>query len=206
MAANKEKKRSGRPNVTFDSKITDAQRKVLCLINERIQKDGCPPTYKEIAEELGFKSVNSAVCAVKYLSLKGYVEIRKGTNRCIRVLDAAFKNECQPKKDQRVETEVLMHDFMAYRAMYVSSKEELSKRMPEGLTAEQFIVLKMLSAGDVHAEDLAERSGVLATSLSRMLNGLESMGAIKRTTCLIDNRRRLIKIRPQGKQLLRMAK
>lgn len=103
-------------------------------------------------------------------------------------------------------TSTLMGEFMAARALYVSSKEELTKRMPEGLTAEQFVVLKMLSAGDVHADDLAERSGVLAPSLSRMLNDLESIKAIKRTTCRTDSRRRLVKIRPEGKQLLRMAK
>ena len=117
---------------------------------------------------------------------------------------AATKEKSGPGGGKATST--IMGEFMAARALYVSSKEELSKRMPEGLTAERFIVLKMLSAGDVHAEDLAERSGVLTSSLSRMLNDLESMGAIKRTTCHSDNRRRLIKIRPEGKQLLRMAK
>lgn len=82
----------------------------------------------------------------------------------------------------------------------------MARRMPDNLTPEQFVVLKMLSAGEIYADDLAERSGILAPSLSRMLNDLEAIDAISRKQCPTDNRRKLVRILKHGKDLVKAAK
>lgn len=103
-------------------------------------------------------------------------------------------------------TSTIMGEFMAARALCISAKEELAIRMPDNLTPEQFVVLKMLSAGEIYADDLAERSGILAPSLSRMLNDLEAIDAISRKQCPTDNRRKLVRILKHGKDLVKAAK
>lgn len=64
----------------------------------------------------------------------------------------------------------------------------------------------MLSAGEIYADDLAERSGILAPSLSRMLNDLEAIDAISRKQCPTDNRLKLVRILKHGKDLVKAAK
>lgn len=103
-------------------------------------------------------------------------------------------------------TSTIMGEFMTYRAMYVAAKQALAERLPESITAEQFVVLKMLSAGEIYSDDLAERSGILAPSLSRMLNDLEAIDAISRKQCKTDNRRKLVRILKHGKDLVKAAK
>lgn len=103
-------------------------------------------------------------------------------------------------------TSTLMGEFMAARALYTAARDELNKRLPAGITAEQFVVLKMLSAGEVYTDDLAVRSGILSPSLSRMLNDLEAIDAVSRKQCKTDNRRKLVRILEHGKDLVRAAK
>lgn len=115
------------------------------------------------------------------------------------------KNICQGSGGVKT-TSTLMGEFMAARALYVAAKDELTKRLPDELTAEQFVVLKMLQGGPSYADDLAERSGILAPSLSRMLNDLEAIDAISRRHCPTDNRRKLVRILKHGKDLVKAAK
>lgn len=184
-------------------KITEAQQKVLCFISERIEREGLPPTYAEMANELKFKSDNAAFCHVKALAAKGLVEMRESISRGISITADGVR---QLPAKERIDTDQLMADFMAYRAMYTAAREELNKRLPDGITAEQFVVLKMLCAGPVYTDDLAVRSGILPPSLSRMLNDLEEIAAVSRRQCQTDNRRKLVRILKAGKDLVRAAK
>lgn len=115
------------------------------------------------------------------------------------------QNICQAKGGVKA-TSTLMGEFMAARALYVAAKDELTKRLPDGITAEQFVVLKMLQGGPSYADDLAERSGILGPSLSRMLNDLEAIQAVSRRQCQTDNRRKIVRILEHGKNLVRAAK
>jgi len=103
-------------------------------------------------------------------------------------------------------TSTLLTEFLAAKALYTAARAELGKRLPECLTQEQFVILSMLRGGPVYADDLAERSGMLSPSVSRILGDLEGRDAITRLECKTDARRRLVSITDDGKMILREVK
>jgi len=66
--------------------LTDRQNQVLNLIREHIKTTGYPPTLSEIAQALGFRSVNAAKDHLEALARKGAIELSSNTSRGIRVL------------------------------------------------------------------------------------------------------------------------
>ena len=67
--------------------LTDRQAEILKLIKELMEVSGYPPTRAEIAERMGFKSVNAAEQHLRALEKKGAIEIAEGASRGIRVCD-----------------------------------------------------------------------------------------------------------------------
>jgi repressor LexA len=67
--------------------LTDRQALILEIIKEHIEDSGFPPTRAELAEILGFKSVNAAEDHLRALERKGYIEILPGASRGIRLLE-----------------------------------------------------------------------------------------------------------------------
>jgi repressor LexA len=67
--------------------LTDRQSEILRLIRELTEISGYPPTRAEIAERMGFRSVNAAEQHLRALEKKGAIEISSGASRGIRVLD-----------------------------------------------------------------------------------------------------------------------
>lgn len=67
-------------------KLTARQQEVLECIRNSIQNTGFPPTRKDIAQELGFRSANAAEDHLKALARKGVIELVSGTSRGIRLL------------------------------------------------------------------------------------------------------------------------
>jgi repressor LexA len=59
----------------------------LRLVRELTEVSGFPPTRAEIAERMGFKSVNAAEQHLRALEKKGAIEISSGASRGIRVRD-----------------------------------------------------------------------------------------------------------------------
>jgi repressor LexA len=68
--------------------LTDRQSEVLRLIRELTEVSGYPPTRAEIAEKMGFRSVNAAEQHLRALEKKGAIDISSGASRGIRVRDA----------------------------------------------------------------------------------------------------------------------
>jgi repressor LexA len=68
--------------------LTDRQAEILKLIRELTEVSGFPPTRAEIAERMGFRSVNAAEQHLRALEKKGAIEISSGASRGIRVCDA----------------------------------------------------------------------------------------------------------------------
>jgi repressor LexA len=68
--------------------LTERQSEILKLIRELTEMSGFPPTRAEIAEKMGFRSVNAAEQHLRALERKGALEISEGASRGIRVLDA----------------------------------------------------------------------------------------------------------------------
>lgn len=65
--------------------LTPRQQQILEFIKEHIELSGYPPTRAEIAQYLGFKSVNAAEEHIKALARKGAIEIVEGASRGIRL-------------------------------------------------------------------------------------------------------------------------
>lgn len=72
--------------------LTDRQSEVLRLIRELTEVSGYPPTRAEIAEKMGFRSVNAAEQHLRALEKKGAIDISSGASRGIRVRDAAARS------------------------------------------------------------------------------------------------------------------
>jgi len=67
--------------------LTPRQTQILRLIQRAIIETGMPPTRAEIANELGFKSVNAAEEHLRALHRKGVIELIPGTSRGIQLRD-----------------------------------------------------------------------------------------------------------------------
>ena len=68
--------------------LTDRQNEILKLIRELTEVSGYPPTRAEIADRMGFRSVNAAEQHLRALEKKGAIDIAAGSSRGIRVKDA----------------------------------------------------------------------------------------------------------------------
>jgi repressor LexA len=67
--------------------LTERQGEILRLIRELTEVSGFPPTRAEIAERMGFRSVNAAEQHLRALEKKGALDIAAGASRGIRVRD-----------------------------------------------------------------------------------------------------------------------
>src|SRR5215470_5049691 len=67
--------------------LTERQAEILRLVRELTEVTGYPPTRAEIAEKMGFRSVNAAEQHLRALEKKGAIEISSGASRGIRVRD-----------------------------------------------------------------------------------------------------------------------
>jgi len=67
--------------------LTERQSEILRLVRELTEVSGFPPTRAEIAERMGFKSVNAAEQHLRALEKKGAIEISAGSSRGIKVRD-----------------------------------------------------------------------------------------------------------------------
>lgn len=65
--------------------LTERQAQVLQLVRELTETSGFPPTRAEIAQMMGFRSVNAAEQHLRALEKKGVIEILSGASRGIRV-------------------------------------------------------------------------------------------------------------------------
>ncbi|MGQ0509291.1 MAG: transcriptional repressor LexA [Betaproteobacteria bacterium] len=65
--------------------LTERQGEILRLIKELTEVSGFPPTRAEIAERMGFRSVNAAEQHLRALERKGALDISAGSSRGIRV-------------------------------------------------------------------------------------------------------------------------
>jgi len=72
--------------------LTDRQAEILRLVRELTEVSGYPPTRAEIAERMGFRSVNAAEQHLRALEKKGAIEISSGASRGIRVCETRGAN------------------------------------------------------------------------------------------------------------------
>src|SRR5262245_53668671 len=68
--------------------LTERQSEILRLVQQLTEVSGYPPTRAEIAQKMGFRSVNAAEQHLRALEKKGALEISSGASRGIRLRDA----------------------------------------------------------------------------------------------------------------------
>jgi repressor LexA len=65
--------------------LTERQSEILKLIRDLTEVSGYPPTRAEIAERMGFRSVNAAEQHLRALERKGALELSSGASRGIKL-------------------------------------------------------------------------------------------------------------------------
>jgi len=70
-----------------ETDLTPRQMEILRLIQRSIHDTGMPPTRKEIASELGFRSANAAEDHLRALARKGVISLLPGASRGIQLKD-----------------------------------------------------------------------------------------------------------------------
>src|SRR5512140_1905008 len=83
--------------------LTERQTEILRLIKDLTEVSGYPPTRAEIAERMGFRSVNAAEQHLRALEKKGAIEISSGASRGIRVRDS----KASPRAGRLLELPVI---------------------------------------------------------------------------------------------------
>ncbi len=71
------------------SDLTTRQARILDFVKRQIQREGMPPTLSEICGKFGFSVPATAAQHLKAIAAKGYIELRAGTARGIRLLESA---------------------------------------------------------------------------------------------------------------------
>jgi repressor LexA len=71
--------------------LTRKQQQVLEFVQKWQWTEGGPPTFQEIADHFGFRSLNSVTEHVRLLRRKGFIESDPGKARSLRVLSPLAK-------------------------------------------------------------------------------------------------------------------
>lgn len=66
--------------------MTKRQHEILLIINDYIKREGLAPTVREICYITGLKSTSTAHRHIKGLQKQGYIEMKQGSARSIRVV------------------------------------------------------------------------------------------------------------------------
>ena len=66
--------------------LTQRQKQHVDFIENYIMRKGYPPTVREIGGALGIGSTNGVITNLRYIQIKGFLEIDEGVPRGIRVL------------------------------------------------------------------------------------------------------------------------
>src|SRR5690606_34206570 len=67
--------------------LTDRQQAILDFVRERIEADGLPPTWAEIAGAFGFRQTRAAQKHLQAIAAKGYLVLLPGKARGIRLVE-----------------------------------------------------------------------------------------------------------------------
>jgi len=67
-------------------KLTERQKEILAFIEDRVKKQGIPPTIREVGKRFGITSTNGVRSILDALEAKGYIKRKKLVSRGIELL------------------------------------------------------------------------------------------------------------------------
>ena len=71
------------------AELTTKQRDIYDYIRSRIERDGFPPTFREIGSHFNIKSCNGVNCHIHALKRKGWIENDFSHARAFRLVEGA---------------------------------------------------------------------------------------------------------------------
>ena len=74
--------------------MTPAQKRVFDVIKDFWETNGCSPTYRILAQLLGAKSFSAIHGQVRNLAAEGWITVRPGRARTIRVVEKKEQHSC----------------------------------------------------------------------------------------------------------------
>src|SRR5690606_8032568 len=94
--------------------LTHRQQAILDFVRTRIEGDGLPPTWAEIAAEFGFRQTRAAQKHLQAIAAKGHLELLPGKARGIKLVesrlvesDRGFRRSKKPLHAGSLELPVL---------------------------------------------------------------------------------------------------
>lgn len=75
--------------------LTDRQAQCLLYINHSIQKNGYPPTLREICDHMGVSSTNGVNDHLRALERKGFIIRDSMKSRAIKITDQEKVNQLE---------------------------------------------------------------------------------------------------------------
>jgi len=84
----------------MQDKINEKQQKILDFLNEQIEKNGYPPSVREICSAVGFKSTSTVHAYLEKLRKEGLISKAPSKPRALRVVGGGKKdrNDSKPKE------------------------------------------------------------------------------------------------------------
>ncbi len=67
------------------NKLSWRQKEIILAINEYVEDNGYPPTYREIRDLVGLKSVSTVSGHMERLKAKGYITFMPGAARTLYI-------------------------------------------------------------------------------------------------------------------------
>lgn len=89
----------------MNNRLSPAERRTLRVIDRFTRARGIPPTYRELAEELGVTSSSTSRFAVDGLVSKGYIKREDNKARGLRIIDrdaGRAMTECERELNEQV--------------------------------------------------------------------------------------------------------
>src|SRR6266853_2520615 len=77
----------------MSEELTPKQRRILEFLHEFFQKNGFPPTEREIAGKLKIQWIRAVQKHLAALEKKGYIKREGGSRRSMKILDATIGRE-----------------------------------------------------------------------------------------------------------------
>jgi len=136
--------------------LTEKQKRVLDFISSFIKTKGFSPTYEEIRQHFGFKSVRSVQKYIVQLEDKGYIKIpMRNRSRMITVVEhgtpaalipmAGIVAAGRPIEAVEQNDNITVHRDMLGRGEYFALKVKGSSMIEEGIFDGDTIVVKKQS-------------------------------------------------------------
>ena len=93
--------------ITLDANVTQRQEEILKFINDFINTNGFPPTYREIGSHFDIASTFGVKRHLDALKKKGYINIDINSNRSISLTEIAQSKFNIKKENNSIEIPIL---------------------------------------------------------------------------------------------------